>query len=162
MSYSAKSRLERQRQAERTKQRKQLFRVGAFGIVLVFVLFAVGYFLAPVFAPRASGVIQTGSGKVINIQAAMDGFDLPAIHVKAGEQITVNLTSLDNSMHSDGGGKHQFAIDELDVNLIAQPLSTNSTTFTPTIPGTYTFYCDLCCGGRANPTMNGKLTVDVS
>ncbi len=160
MSHSEKERLERQHQAERNKQRKQIFRMSAFGILLLLVIFAVGYFLAPVFAPKAGGVMQVGSGKIINIQAAMDGFDIPEIHVKAGEQVTLNLRSLDNSMHTDGGGKHQFAIDELGVNLIAQPLSTNSATFTATKPGVYTFYCDICCGGKANPTMNGKFVVD--
>ncbi len=160
MSHSEKERLERQHQAERNKQRKQIFRITAFGILLLLVIFAVGYFLAPVFVPKASGVTQVGSGKIINIQAAMDGFDIPEIHVKAGEQVTVNLTSLDNSMHTDGGGKHQFAIDELGVNLIAQPMSSNSTTFTATKPGLYTFYCDICCGGKANPTMNGKFVIE--
>ncbi|MDL1894687.1 hypothetical protein FBQ82_00295 [Anaerolineae bacterium CFX7] len=160
MSHSDKERLKRQHQAERNKQRKQIFRLSAFGILLLLVIFAVGYFLAPVFAPKASGVTQVGSGKIINIQAAMDGFDIPEIRAKVGEQISVNLTSLDNSMHSDGGGKHQFAIDELGVNLVAQPLSSNSTTFTATKPGVYTFYCDICCGGKANPTMNGKLVIE--
>lgn len=161
MSHSDKERLKRQHQAEHNKQRAQIFRVSAFVVLLLLVIFAVGYFLAPVFAPKASGVTQVGSGKIINIQAAMDGFDVPEIRVKAGEQITVNLTSLDNSMHTDGGGKHQFAIDELGVNLVAQPLSSNSTTFTATQPGVYTFYCDICCGGKANPTMNGKFVIEV-
>mgnify|MGYP000223947212 FL=1 len=160
MSHSDKMRLKRQHQAERNTQRKQILRVTAFGILLLLVIFAVGYFLAPVFAPKASGVTQVGSGKIINIQAAMDGFDIPEIRATVGEQISVNLTSLDNSMHSDGGGKHQFAIDELGVNLVAQPLSSNSTTFTATKPGVYTFYCDICCGGKANPTMNGKLVIE--
>ncbi len=160
MSHSDKERLKRQHQAERNKQRTQIFRVSAFVVLLLFVIFAVGYLLAPVFAPKASGVTQVGSGKIINIEAAMDGFDVPEIRVKAGEQVTINLRSLDNSMHTDGGGKHQFAIDELGVNLVAQPMSTNSTTFTATKPGEYTFYCDICCGGKANPTMNGKFVVE--
>ena len=42
----------------------------------------------------------------------------------------------------------------------AQPESSNYATFTPDAPGEYTFYCDICCGGRANPTMNGKLIVE--
>lgn len=160
MSHSDKERLKRQHQAERNKQRKQILRVSAFGILLLLVIIAVGYFLAPMFAPKASGVTQVGSGKIINIQAAMDGFDIHEIRVKVGEQITVNLTSLDNSMHTDGGGKHQFAIDELGVNLVAQPLSSNRTTFTATQSGVYTFYCDICCGGKANPTMNGKFIIE--
>lgn len=162
MSHSEQARLQRKHQAERAKQRRQLVSVTAFGVIVLLVIFAIGYFLVPLFTPKASGVTQVGSGKIINIQAAMDGFDIPEIHVNAGEQVTVNLTSLDNSMHTDGGGKHQFAIDELGVNLIVQPQSTNSITFTAMQPGTYTFYCDICCGGKANPTMNGKFVIDAA
>jgi len=72
----------------------------------------------------------------------------------------VRLTSLDNAYHTDGGGRHQWAVDELGVSIIAPALGSNSVTFTPDQPGVYTFYCDICCGGRANPTMQGKLTVE--
>ncbi len=123
---------------------------------------AVFYFLAPAFEPKASGITQSGNVKTVNIQAAMDGFDMQEIRVKVGETVKVNLRSLDNEHHTDGGGKHQFAIDELGVNIIANPLSVNSGTFVATKAGTYTFYCDICCGGKANPTMNGKLIVDAT
>jgi heme/copper-type cytochrome/quinol oxidase subunit 2 len=36
---------------------------------------------------------------------------------------------------------------------------TAEATITPTEPGTYVFYCDLCCSGRANPSMRGELVV---
>lgn len=160
MSSSNAKRLERVHQAERARHRRQTLRLVLFGGVVMLVLLAVVFLLGRAIAPADSGVTQTASGRVINLQAAMDGFDINEIHVKAGEQVTVNLRSLDNSMHTDGGGKHQFAIEELGVNLIAQPLSTNSTTFTASKPGEYIFYCDICCGGKANPTMNGKLIVE--
>lgn len=160
MSKSATSRLQRQRQAARARERSNLIRAGVFGVVVLSVLFAAGYFLLPLFTPQASGITQTVGGRIINLQAAMDGFDVKEIHVQQGETVTVNLRSLDNSMHTDGGGKHQFAIEELGVNLVAQPLSTNSVTFTADKPGEYIFYCDICCGGKANPTMNGKFVVD--
>jgi len=85
---------------------------------------------------------------------------MQTIRVKAGETVQVNLRSLDNEHHTDGAGKHQFAIDELGVNIIANPLSVSSGTFVATKAGTYTFYCDICCGGKANPTMNGKFIVE--
>ncbi len=160
MATSLARRRERQKQEARARQPKQYMRVAVFGAIILVVILAIGYFLSPVFTPRASGISQTANGKVINIQAGMDGFDMKEIHVKAGETLTVNLQSLDNEHHTDGGGKHQFAIDELGVNVVAQPLSSNSATFTVTKLGTYTYYCDICCGGKANPTMNGKLIVD--
>ncbi len=147
-------------ESRRERQRKRYVSVGIFGVIVLAVLAAIGFFLAPVFIPRASGESESGGGKIVNIQAGMDGFDQKENHVKVGEPLTINLQSMDNSMHTDGGGQHQFAIAELGVNLIAQPLSSNRTTFTVSKAGTYTYYCDICCGGKANPTMNGKLVVE--
>ncbi len=159
MADIAKRRQRVFRQA-RKRLRHQWLRVGAFGTIVLVVLAAIVYLLAPVFEPKASNIVQNGNTKIVNIEAAMDGFDIKEIRAKVGENIKVNLRSMDNSMHTDGGGKHQFAIDAFGVNIIAQPLSVSSEAFTPTKPGTYTFYCDICCGGKANPTMNGKLVVE--
>jgi hypothetical protein len=27
-------------------------------------------------------------------------------------------------------------------------------------PGTYAWYCDMCCGGKENPSMIGRLTIE--
>ena len=67
---------------------------------------------------------------------------------------------MDTSMHSDGGGRHQFAIDALGIDWKVGPLSSKVFEFTaPSAAGTYTWYCDICCGGKENPSMQGKLTV---
>jgi nitrous oxide reductase len=147
-------------QEAHTLQTQQVARIAGFAFIVLLVVAAVVYLLAPIFATQPSGIVQDGNTKTVNIQAAMDGFDIKEIHARVGETIKVNLRSMDNSMHSDGGGKHQFAIDELTVNIVAQPLSISGGTFRPNKPGTYTFYCDICCGGRANPTMSGKLIVE--
>lgn len=160
MSSSLARKRSRAQQAQRAHKNKQIIRLGMFTMIVAAVIVAVVYFLAPVFEPKASGITESASAKIVNIQAAMDGFDLQEIRVKVGETVKVNLRSLDNEHHPDGGGKHQFAIEELGVNVVAQPLSVASTSFAPTQPGTYTYYCDICCGGKANPTMNGKLVVE--
>jgi cytochrome c oxidase subunit II len=97
---------------------------------------------------------------VIDVSADMGGFDKKEIRVKVGEPVTIRLRSLDNSHHTDGGGKHQWAVDDFKANVVAEPESTATVTFTPTKTGEFTFYCDICCGGRANPSMNGKLIVE--
>ena len=160
MSSALARKRARTRHEQRTRKNQQILRLGAFTVIVAAVIVAVVYFLAPVFAPKESGVTQDANAKIVNVQAAMDGFDMQEVRVKVGEKVKVNLRSLDNEHHTDGGGKHQFAIDELGVNVVAQPLSVASTTFTPTKPGMYTYYCDICCGGKANPTMNGKLIVE--
>jgi len=138
-------------------RRQQRIRSIVFTVIVVAVLGLAGYYLKSAFfrpppAPMA--------GNVIDIAAGMDGFDKNEIHVKVGVPVTVRLTSLDNEHHTDGGGKHQWAVNELGANVIAQPESSNYVTFIPEKTGTYTFYCDICCGGRANPMMNGQFIVE--
>jgi len=146
------------REARRlTRQRQQRIRAAAFAVIGVVVLGLAGYFLVTAFFKPAPPAM---AGNVIDVKADMAGFDLKLIRLKAGEPVTVRLTSLDNSHHTDGGGKHQWAVDELGVSIVAPPEGSNYATFTPDKPGTYTYYCDICCGGRANPTMQGTLVVE--
>jgi len=146
------------REARRlARQRQQQIRAAAFAVIGVVVLGLAGYLLVSAFFKPAPPPM---AGNVIDVRADMSGFDLKLIRVKVGAPVTVRLTSLDNSHHTDGGGKHQWAVDELGVSLIAPPEGSNDATFTPDKPGTYTFYCDICCGGRANPTMQGTLIVE--
>lgn len=128
-----------------------------FWIITIAVLALAGYLLKPAVFGRSG---PAPDAKIIDIAANMGGFDMKLIRVKAGEPVTIRLTSLDNRYHRDGGGKHQFAVDGMDVNIIAQPLSSAAATFTPEEPGRYEFYCDVCCGGRANPSMVGTLIVE--
>lgn len=137
--------------------RQQRIRSGVFAVIVVGVLGLAGFYLVKAFSRPAA---EPMAGNVIDVEASMSGFDQKEIRVKAGQPVTLRLTSLDNSHHTDGGGKHQWAVDELGVDVIAQPESSNNVTFTPDKAGTYTFYCDICCGGKANPTMNGQLIVE--
>lgn len=141
---------------QRVRRRQRRIRAATFVVVGTLVLGAAGYLLFEAFAgPK----LPPMAGNVIDITADMGGFSRKEVRVKAGEPVTVRLTSLDNPMHTDGGGKHQWAVDELGVSIIAPPEGSSYKTFTPDKPGTYTFYCDICCGGRANPTMTGRLVV---
>ena len=141
---------------ERALLRRRKIRTAAFGVVSVLVIGAAGYLLFKAFWKPD---LPPMAGNVVDIAADMGGFTRKEVRVKAGQPVTVRLRSLDNSHHTDGGGKHQWAVDELGVSIIAPPLGSSYKTFTPARPGTYTFYCDICCGGRANPTMSGKLVV---
>ncbi len=138
-------------------QKQQRIRAMIFGVIVLVVLGAAGFLLKSAFFKPAPPPM---AGNVIDVVADMGGFDQKEIRVKAGEPVTIRLTSLDNSHHTDGGGQHQWAVDELGVSIVAPPEGSNSATFTPDQPGTYTFYCDICCGGRANPTMQGTLIVE--
>ena len=139
------------------RQRQQRRRTLTFAVIAVLVLCLAGYLLVSSFTAPAVPQLE---GNVIDISADMGGFSITEIRAKAGEAMTVRLTSLDNQYHTDGGGKHQWAVDELGVSIVAPPEGSSFATFTPDTPGKYTFYCDICCGGRANPTMNGTLIVE--
>ena len=139
------------------QRRQRTQRAILFSLIVVGALTLAGFFLKPVFFPTKLAPL---AGEVIDIAADMSGFDAQVIRLKVGRPVTVRLRSLDNSHHTDGGGQHQWAVDELGVSIVAPPLGSSYATFTPNQSGTYTFYCDLCCGGRANPNMQGTLIVE--
>ena len=140
-----------------SRRRNQRIRAVGFAILVVVVLGLSGFYLKEAFFRPPPPAM---AGNVIDVAASMSGFDKTEIRVKRGQPVTIRLTSMDNSGHTDGGGKHQWAVAELGVDIIAQPESSNFVTFTPDKDGSYMFYCDICCGGKANPTMNGKLIVE--
>lgn len=149
-----KTKYQKERAVRRARQKRM--RVLAFGAIVILVLGTAAYLLVSAFSSKT----PPAAANTIDISADMGGFNRNEIRVKAGQPVTVRLTSLDNPYHTDGGGRHQWAVDELGVSIIAPPEGNNYATFTPEQPGSYTFYCDICCGGRANPTMQGKLIVE--
>jgi cytochrome c oxidase subunit 2 len=146
--------------ASTSTRRWRPLRLTAFAVIaLAVIALAVGGLAIGLVVSRLQGPGETDV-TAIQVQASMGGFDPSAITVKAGQPVKIELSSMDNSMHSDGGGWHQLAIDALGIDWKVGPLSTKVFTFTaPGVAGTYAWYCDVCCGGKANPTMQGQLTV---
>jgi cytochrome c oxidase subunit II len=131
-------------------------RLPVFLLIASLVLAGAGFLLVNAFSPKT----PTATVGVIDLRADMSGFDKKEVRVKVGEPVTIRLTSLDNSHHTDGGGKHQWAVDDFRASVVAPPEGSDTVTFTPDKPGEFTYYCDICCGGRANPTMQGRLVVE--
>ena len=85
-------------------------RVGVFAtIALVIGIVAVNLVFDRLQPP---GTPEAGA---LQVHASMEGFDPNQLTVKVGQTVKIQLASMDTSMHSDGGGWHQFAIDELHV-----------------------------------------------
>jgi len=130
--------------------------------VLTFSLIAggavatAGYLLWP--AIRQIGLTREPEERVVSV--SMSGFSPNRLTIGAGQEITLQLVNKDNSLHTDGGGWHQFAIDEFDLDFRVPPLTILRESFTIDRPGAYDFYCGICCGGKANPYMHGELVVE--
>ncbi len=137
------------------QRRNRLLVLASVGIAIFTLALAIYFLISTFWRPLPPPMADN----VIDVAASMEGFDAKEVHVRAGEPVTIRLTSLDNSYHRDGGGKHQWAVDELAVSVVAPPNGSKYVTFTPDKPGEYTFYCDICCGDRFNPAMRGTLVV---
>lgn len=140
-------------QKRRTRAARSRRRTILFGLLATLVIGLTGYLLWRPFRPLPAAAAD------VRIQTTMEGFSPPVIRAKVGQPITIQLVNRDTQFHADGGGWHQFAIDELNVNAKVSPESTQLVTLTPTRAGTYEFYCDVCCGGKESPSMRGKLEV---
>lgn len=150
-------RQERKRRATQQHRRQRTRRTLGYGAVVLAVLALSGWFVAK---PLLRGQVVVDRGDVLVVRANMGGFQPNILRVRANTPITIQLESLDTRFHRDGGGRHQFAIDELGVDIIAPPLGSEEKTFVISEPGTYAFYCSICCGGKANPSMWGRLIVE--
>ena len=145
------------------RRRTERIREGAFVLIVVAVL-AVGGYLA--FGDFLGQRGATTTADAISVQSSMAGFG-PPIHVKAGQAVKLDWWTNDAAMHLQGA-VHTMISEELGLHeeLPAAGASGESrrlVAFTaPMKTGEYDIYCDTCCGGKASPTMHGKIVVDAA
>lgn len=101
--------------------------------------------------PRGSGVSAVALAELPALTTANFQFDQTALRATAGEAVALRLDNQDGSGHS-------FDIDELDVHVSMPPGEPALALFTPTTPGTYTFYCAV--PGHRAAGMVGTLVVE--
>ena len=130
-------------------------RLAAFGVIVL----VVGGVAIALVVDRFQGPAASET-TAVQVHASMGGFEPAGLTIKAGQTVRIEFSSMDTPYHSDGGGWHQFAIDELAIDWKVGPQSSQVFELkAPAVPGTYSWYCDICCGGKENPSMRGKLTV---
>lgn len=123
---------------------------GGLGVLVL----AVFLFAQPYRSPSETAA----DAQVVRI--SMSGWQPGTVDATSGETVTVTMVNLDNQFHTDGGGWHNFVVPDLDVEFRVPPKGTETFTFTANVePGEYRFYCDICCGGKDNPYMQGTLSV---
>jgi cytochrome c oxidase subunit 2 len=142
----------RERHGRRTKTPQWLVYSGVAALVLAAVALAV----VPILRSRPAPEVVAGARQVV---ITMGGFEPAHIVEAAGRPITLTIINPDSSFHTDGGGWHQFGSDDLKVDVRIPPQSRKTITLGPLSPGRYAFYCDVCCGGRSSPSMQGVLEI---
>lgn len=125
-----------------------------FGLVALALLVLAGVlFLSPYL--QSTGNRNPGT----TLSISMGGWQPNVVYAKAGKAITLSVVNLDNALHSDGGGWHNFVLEGQGVEERIAPKQTGTVSFTLNKPGEYLFYCNICCGGKDNPFMRGKVIV---
>ncbi|TAK24098.1 MAG: cupredoxin domain-containing protein [Chloroflexota bacterium] len=104
------------------------------------------------------GGVALGSSDA-TVEISMGGFSPRTITVASGRPTRVELVNPDSAFHTDGGGWHQLAIPALAIDGRVAPRGRAVVDLPAVDPGEYPFYCDICCGGKENPSMQGVLRI---
>jgi len=115
--------------------------------------FALGANLVAAIPPRhaTTGVSAEVLAQLPALVSGRNTFSQTELRARVGETMALRLENTDTMVHS-------FDIDAFDVH-VAMPTSTASLAlFTPTAPGTYTFYCRI--PGHTEAGMKGTLIVE--
>ena len=142
----------RERKSHRRQGRAIWFVLGALAVL------SVAAFLAAEPLRSRPAASEPG-GSVPQVYVSMAGFEPRMLTASAGQEFKMQFVNPDSQFHTDGGGWHQFRIDGTGIDVRIPPSSQPTATLPALAAGTYEFYCDICCGGRANPAMRGVLEV---
>lgn len=124
------------------------------------MIIAAAFILAGALLLRNAGESTPVDATATPVHVSMSGFEPSTITAKTGQLLRIDLINMDNQYHTDGGGWHNFAMDDFSMNVSVEPSGQKVFTIPTSTPGTYGWYCSVCCGGRQSPSMNGRLVVE--
>ncbi len=118
--------------------------------VMIFLIAAsVGYLHQESVLRSSTGTVQSGE-QTIRISASTFEFTPSEITVKKGVPVVLELISQDRH--------HGFKLAQFHLRADIQPGATEKIRFIPDKAGTFTFFCDVFCGG-GHEDMSGILKV---
>lgn len=130
---------------------------------LAFAGLAVAIIGLAVFLTRPRELAPVGDDLAaavdVEVRIDMNGFAPAELRIPAGRVVRIRVVNPDSSMHTDGGGIHGFTVPGLGIDSRVQPLTKQIITIPAAPPGDYAFWCDTCCGGKENPSMQGHIAV---
>ena len=132
-------------------------RMAIFAVLTLAVVGGAAYALWP----RVLTTTDTAPVDV-SVRIDMGGFTPATITAPADRPLRVRIVNPDTAMHSDGGGVHEFAVTALGIDIKVEPMTTQVVSIPASPAGDYAFYCDTCCGGKENPSMQGVLKLKAS
>ena len=135
------------------------WRYAAAGLLVVGVL-AAGLVLG--FGDFVGRPSEATAGQANPVRMSMAGFTPATITATAGQPLTIEMWTTDAAPHLQGG-VHTLISDELGIYEELPADSRRTVTLQlPAEPGEYDIYCDTCCGGKASPSMHGKIRVEAA
>jgi plastocyanin len=106
---------------------------------------------AMVAGTSTSGVSAEALAKLPALATLPNSFDRNELRAKVGETVALRLENQDTQSHS-------FDIDEFTVHTLLPAGATSLALFTPSTPGSYTFYCSI--PGHREAGMVGTLIAE--
>jgi nitrous-oxide reductase len=91
--------------------------------------------------PGKEGVIVEGNKVTINMTSVRSHFTPDNIEVKAGSEVTWNITNIEMAQDAT----HGFALPGQNINLSIEPGETTTISFVADTPGVYPYYCTEFC-----------------
>jgi plastocyanin len=156
--------LAQRRVARRAHQESDRSGLRALGFaVFALLLIGGGLYLAAADLTGQRGAPSNMAA--IPVRLSMAGFTPSEVRVPAGRSVDLELWTTDDPSHLQGG-VHTMVSDELGFSFTlagATAAGESRRTVrvtTPAEPGVYDIYCDTCCGGKASPSMHGRLVVE--
>ena len=118
-------------------------------VMIFLIATSVGYLHQESVLRSSTGRVQSGE-QTIRISASTFEFTPSEITVKKGVPVVLELISQDRH--------HGFKLAEFHLRADIQPGAAEKIRFLPDKTGTFTFFCDVFCGG-GHEDMSGILKV---